>query len=181
MSAVAGALEPLDDQDAVRRVLTWASQHFFGSATGATAEDMGLETPPPEATSAAAHGHETLAEFFNAASPATLEDKVLIAAYWAQEVEKREALRNRLYDHSRACQRQLPVKAVQTQEYGASLQRYGKCRQSASPVDTNPDSADVGGVIRDSKQSRGRSRGWGSGRQSYGRDGRALYGEMGGG
>ena len=92
MSAVAGALEPLDDQDAVRRVLTWASQHFFGSATGATAEDMGLETPPPEATSAAAHGHETLAEFFNAASPATLEDKVLIAAYWAQEVEKREPL-----------------------------------------------------------------------------------------
>jgi hypothetical protein len=85
LSLVAGALEHLD-QEAVQRVLTWAAaKHnvsFANPAAKRGAEDIDNDDNQ--------NGYSSFADFYDAANPHTENDKVLVAAYWVQELQKTE-------------------------------------------------------------------------------------------
>jgi hypothetical protein len=95
MGAVAGALQGLTPE-AVRRVLNWASQAFLGKSlpvgVGALVTQSGST---PQSASDAIPSEPLFREFhdlFDAANPTTGVDKVLVAGYWFQVVEKSEDL-----------------------------------------------------------------------------------------
>jgi hypothetical protein len=79
MTALAAALEPLDD-DARRRVLDWAFSRFaeprasVGPSGGnATASEVGQSGQ-----------FESFAELYDVASPKTEKERALVAAFWVQ-------------------------------------------------------------------------------------------------
>ena len=82
MSAVAKALEPLDEV-VRRRVIGWAASRFGVSPTG-TSKSSGEERSSFPASESARSEFESFAELFEAADPRTDKDRALVAAYWAQ-------------------------------------------------------------------------------------------------
>ena len=80
MSAVAKALEPLDEL-VRRRVIGWAASRF-GSQIPAPSRSLEKETNPTGESARAEF--ESFAELFDAADPKTDKDRALVAAYWAQ-------------------------------------------------------------------------------------------------
>lgn len=85
MKSVAGALEPLTDEER-ERVLLWVGSRF---SIGVGSRPRG--TPQPQAASASASSAEweSLAEFFDAVDPQLERDKALTVAYWIQFKEMR--------------------------------------------------------------------------------------------
>jgi hypothetical protein len=82
MSAVAKALEPLDE--AVRqRVIGWATSRF-GAFVPVAARISGSERQIATAGETARVEFDSLADLFAAADPKTEKDRALVAAYWAQ-------------------------------------------------------------------------------------------------
>lgn len=81
MSAVAKALEPLDEL-VRRRVISWAASRF-GLPT-APSKSLGIEREAVPAGESARVEFESFAELFDAADPKTDKDRALVAAYWAQ-------------------------------------------------------------------------------------------------
>jgi hypothetical protein len=82
MSAVAKALEPLDE--IVRqRVISWAASRF-GSQLLAPSKSFGIERQPAPTVESARAEFESFAELFEAVDPKTDKDRALVAAYWAQ-------------------------------------------------------------------------------------------------
>lgn len=82
MSAVAQALEPLDE--VVRqRVISWAASRFGGSPP-ALSKLSGTERQMAPAGEAARGEFDSFAELFDAADPRSDKDRALVAAYWTQ-------------------------------------------------------------------------------------------------
>ncbi len=84
MKAVSDALEPLDE-DAIRRVLTWAaSSHGVSSSADKGRVGLGQLVDPNSGGTEFQH----FSELFDTASPATNPDRALVAGYWLQVVEE---------------------------------------------------------------------------------------------
>lgn len=85
MSDVVAALQGLDDE-AVVRVLKWASQRFNVSSKGALSKDSATldesEDEPPKRTPTFENFHE----LFDATNPASAPEKAMVAGYWFQVV-----------------------------------------------------------------------------------------------
>jgi len=133
LTSLANALEPLDAA-AVKRVLDWAAAKFgvVSSASNGSASDR--------KTSGALDSkveYGSFADLFDAANPSTDRDKVLVAAYWLQEIEgtkewasqpANDALKNLghpLSNVTRALgdvQKTKPSLVMQTQKSGKSKQ-----------------------------------------------------------
>lgn len=106
MGTIASALRPLDDA-AVARVLGWAHSRFnvtmpvnvLSQAGNSQAEDkraiyFNEEEVAEQKTQGSAgvltetdNSYTDFAELFDAAAPATDQDKLLVAAYWVSEYE----------------------------------------------------------------------------------------------
>jgi len=93
MQNIAKALEDLD-ADARSRVLSWAADRFDASistpSAGASGTGSGAESTrelTSEEHQGPGLGFATLAELLAVADPKTEADKVLVSAYWLQEVE----------------------------------------------------------------------------------------------
>jgi hypothetical protein len=82
MSAVAKALEPLDE-NVRRRVLSWAASRF-GASLPLSPKTSGAERQVVPIGDAARGEFDNFAELFEAADPKTDKDRALVAAYWAQ-------------------------------------------------------------------------------------------------
>jgi len=82
MSAVAKALEPLDEL-VRRRVISWAASRF-GLQLPAPSKSLGIEREAASTGESARVEFESFAELFDAADPKTDKDRALVAAYWAQ-------------------------------------------------------------------------------------------------
>jgi hypothetical protein len=82
MSAVAKALEPLDEI-VQRRVISWAASRF-GMPLSASGKSPGKEGQAVPNGESARGEFENFAELFEAADPKTDKDRALVAAYWAQ-------------------------------------------------------------------------------------------------
>jgi len=80
MKAIAGSLTGLD-QEAVSRVLRWASERFLGRKTEVTPP-----LPPPKFGAADGAEFKHLADLFAAARPKTDARKALVVGYWHQYV-----------------------------------------------------------------------------------------------
>jgi hypothetical protein len=82
IAKIASALEGLD-KETVARVLSWAAAKH-----GATIQ---LDRPSKsDRRTGATSDHSTFPDFYDATNPQTENEKVLVGAYWAQEVEGKE-------------------------------------------------------------------------------------------
>ena len=89
MSKISAALQPLE-QDAVRRVLKWAIERYQPRPVG-TAMSGGIEAAVvSSAATATSRTFLNLSELFDAANPDTGLDKVLVVAYWFQQLQNEE-------------------------------------------------------------------------------------------
>ena len=82
LSKVAQALEGLNEEALVKRVLAWAAaRHNVPPG----------KTPVIKTTlESAENGFSDFADLYDAANPQFENDKVLVAAYWVQELQKTE-------------------------------------------------------------------------------------------
>lgn len=94
MATVAEAVKGLQPE-AIRRVLDWANQRFLSKPLPSVANPTGTKSAAPNAgdgTDSTAPQFREFHELFDAANPDTSVEKVLVAAYWYQEVEGSEDL-----------------------------------------------------------------------------------------
>ena len=90
MTEVANALKPLD-QDAVRRILHWASDRFGGEELVIRGSERNTEKDDPELdeddfqTQSTERHFETIADLFAAADPKNDAEKALVVAHWFQK------------------------------------------------------------------------------------------------
>jgi hypothetical protein len=84
ITSLANALEPLDAA-AVKRVLDWAAAKFGVVISSASNGSTGDRKTSAALDSKVEYG--SFADLFDAANPSTERDKVLVAAYWLQEIE----------------------------------------------------------------------------------------------
>ena len=91
MGRIAAALASLD-QDATRRVLKWAIERYQGSARQSPTHGTMIETPTivSETTTAPPRTFLDISELFDTADAETGLDRVLVAAYWFQAIQKME-------------------------------------------------------------------------------------------
>src|SRR5688572_4658106 len=91
MSAVAQALEPLNDDERIR-VLRWAGARYQVTVTtpddvsdtvGSGGPDEVVDAADPTADIA----FDDFADFYEAAQPRSNEDRALAAGYWVQVIE----------------------------------------------------------------------------------------------
>lgn len=133
LASLSSSFEQLD-QAAIKRVLDWAAAKFNVTIGAAHSKE-----PAAVATSSARGSEEfaSFADLFDATNPATDKEKVLVAAYWLQEVEgnkewasqpANDALKNLghpLSNVTRALgeiQNSKPTLVMQTQKSGKSKQ-----------------------------------------------------------
>ncbi len=95
MKQVAEALKGLED-DAIRRVLVWASDHFgikIGIAKNmANNQDIKTESISEQSVGGNIDDYTDLAELFAVAQPKTDADKALVVSYWKQFKEGNTAI-----------------------------------------------------------------------------------------
>ncbi len=98
MTAIAQALEPLDDQ-AKGRVMAWATARFLGGSaavpetTSGDAERVGeMETYAPKSVGTCIADFSDLAEFYHACGPSSDAEKALIVSGWFQAKEGLEGI-----------------------------------------------------------------------------------------
>jgi len=89
MGKIAAALEPLE-QDAVRRVLKWAIERYQPRPGQAGAIPGGIEAAAIPSSATPSRTFLNLSELFDAANPDTGLDKVLVVAYWFQQLQHEE-------------------------------------------------------------------------------------------
>ena len=83
MSLVGAALDRLEP-DAQHRVIDWISKRLGITGIATTRVDEPAQTSSTDSTASAASSFGYFAELFDAASPGSSEEKVLVAAYWVQ-------------------------------------------------------------------------------------------------
>ncbi len=88
MKQVAEALKGLED-DSIRRVLGWASDHFEIEITQSQKSTSNLQDPQDEVIHQKVGGgditdFDDMAELFASAQPKTDADKALVVSYWKQ-------------------------------------------------------------------------------------------------
>ena len=86
MSDIVSALEDLEEEQ-VTRVLNWAQQRYSLPPRSGVSDASERSKPDDEQETPSASGFSEFHDLFEAASPDTQLDRVLVAAYWLQ-VEK---------------------------------------------------------------------------------------------
>ena len=93
MTAVAAELKRLPDQDAMRRVLQWASDVFGAKVAALNPSHKVAVTATSEAamlpadTDAIKTKYDSLPDFYSATGPSRETDKALVVGYWVQVVQ----------------------------------------------------------------------------------------------
>jgi hypothetical protein len=82
MLEISSILLALPDDDARRRVLSWAADRFAVHLNTRSRPTLG-----PELGSVAEPPKETFADLFDAVRPTTEKEKALVAAYWKAKME----------------------------------------------------------------------------------------------